>query len=102
MPRPGPRGARAPLELLHIIDRQAMPTSGEDHSGAIGFDAQEKLLDKLSEPRTSSAAARRASGAAFLTRLRERAGGNRRRRGGYRQRYGELEETLLEQEEACA
>jgi hypothetical protein len=22
---------------------------GEDHSGAIGFDAQEKLLDKLSE-----------------------------------------------------
>jgi nucleotide-binding universal stress UspA family protein len=74
----------APLELLHIIDRQARPPSAEDHSGTIGFDAQEKLLDKLSsaedEQRTRGA---RERGRQFLTRLRERAGGQRRRRGGY-------------------
>ena len=48
----------APLELLHIIDRHEATPSGEDHSGAIGFDAQEKLLDQLSledEARTRSA-----------------------------------------------
>ena len=67
------RRTEAPLELLHIIDRHAQRSAGEDHSGAIGFDAQEKLLDKLSaedEVRTREA---RERGRRFLTGLRERA-----------------------------
>ena len=33
----------APLEFLHVIDRHPEQGSGEDHSGAIGIDAQENL-----------------------------------------------------------
>jgi nucleotide-binding universal stress UspA family protein len=93
------RRTGVPLEFLHIIDRHEAPPSGEDHSGAIGFDAQEKLLDKLSsedEERTREA---RERGRQFLTRLRERATGNGVSEVDIRQRYGELEETLQEQEE---
>ena len=36
-----------PLELLHIIDRHQEPATSDDHSGAIGFDAQENLLNQL-------------------------------------------------------
>ena len=38
----------APLEVLHVIERHPEQGSGEDHSGAIGIDAQENLLAKLS------------------------------------------------------
>jgi nucleotide-binding universal stress UspA family protein len=92
------RRTGAPLEFLHIIDRHEAPPSAEDHSGTIGIDAQEKLLDKLSsedEQRTREAKER---GRQFLTRLRERAGASGVNEVDIRQRYGELEETLLEQE----
>ena len=39
----------APLELLHVIDHHSNLSSGQDHSGAIGADAQEKLLKQLSD-----------------------------------------------------
>ena len=48
----------APLEFLHVIDRHPEQGSGEDHSGAIGIDAQENLLTKLTaedEARTKNA-----------------------------------------------
>lgn len=89
----------APLELLHIIDRHEATPQGEDHSGAIGFDAQEKLLDQLSaedEQRTRDAKER---GRQLLTRLRERAGSAGAEPVDIRQRYGGLEETIREQEE---
>jgi hypothetical protein len=63
----------APLEFLHVIDRHPEQGSGEDHSGAIGIDAQENLLTKLTaedEIRTKNA---REQGRIFLNRLRERA-----------------------------
>ena len=41
------RQIKAPVEFLHVIDRHLEQGSGEDHSGAIGFDAQENLLNKL-------------------------------------------------------
>ncbi|MEE4109351.1 MAG: universal stress protein, partial [Halieaceae bacterium] len=94
------RRIAAPMELLHIIDRQEIPPASEDHSGAIGFDAQEKLLDKLSaedEQRTRDA---RERGRRFLGRLRERATAAGVSEVDIRQRHGDLEETLLEQEEA--
>ena len=38
-----------PLELLHVIDRHQETATSDDHSGAIGFDAQENLLNRLTE-----------------------------------------------------
>jgi nucleotide-binding universal stress UspA family protein len=38
-----------PLELLHIIDRHQEISASTDHSGAIGVDAQENLLNQLTE-----------------------------------------------------
>ena len=37
------------LELLHTIDRHQETATSDDHSGAIGFDAQENLLNRLTE-----------------------------------------------------
>ncbi|MEN1398791.1 universal stress protein [Pseudomonas aeruginosa] len=89
----------APLELLHVIDRHPEQGSGEDHSGAIGVNAQEELLTKLSaedESRTKNA---REQGRIFLNRLRERATAAGAALVDIRQRHGELEETLVEQAE---
>lgn len=89
----------APLEFLHVIDRHPELGSGEDHSGAIGIDAQENLLTMLSaedEARTKDA---RERGRIFLNRLRERATASGASLVDVRQRHGELEETLAEQAE---
>lgn len=90
----------APLELLHVIDRLAQPTAGDDHSGAIGIDAQELLLDKLSAQDEERMRSARESGRSLLTRLRERAQAAGASSVDIRQRYGELEETLMEQQRA--
>lgn len=93
------RRMNAPLEFLHVIDRHPEQGSGEDHSGAIGIDAQVNLLTKLSaedEARTKNA---REQGRIFLNRLRERAVAAGATQVDVRQRHGELEETLAEQEE---
>lgn len=89
----------APLEFLHVIDRHPEQGSGEDHSGAIGVNAQEELLTKLSaedEVRTKNA---REQGRIFLNQLRERAIAVGAALVDVRQRHGELEETLVEQAE---
>lgn len=89
----------APLEFLHVIDHHPEQGSGEDHSGAIGIDAQENLLTKLSaedEARTKNA---REQGRIFLNRLRERAVAAGATQVDVRQRHGELAETLAEQAE---
>jgi len=88
----------APLEFLHILDRQDIPPSAEDHSGAIGVDAQEKLLNKLSSEDEARSRAAREDGRVFLNRLRERAKAAGVEAPDVRQRHGELEETLVEQQ----
>ncbi len=88
----------APLEFLHILDRHPEIGSGEDHSGAIGFDAQEVLLQSLSEKDAERTRAMREAGRLFLNGLRERAIAAGVPAPDTRQRYGELEETLVEQE----
>ena len=88
----------APLELLHIIDRQEARPAAGDHSGAIGIDAQANLLDKLSTEDEARTRAAREAGRALLTRLRERASAAGADPVDIRRRYGELEETLREQE----
>lgn len=86
------------LEFLHIIDRSETLPSGEDHSGTIGFDAQEQLLDKLSTEDETRMRAAREQGRVFLAGLRERATAAGAPEVDVRQRYGELVETLQEQE----
>ena len=87
----------APLEFLHVIDRHPEQGSGEDHSGAIGIDAQENLLTKLSADDEARAKDAREHARIFLNRLRERACASGAALGAVRQRHGELEETLAEQ-----
>ncbi|MEO0435737.1 MAG: universal stress protein [Pseudomonadota bacterium] len=87
------------LELLHIIDRSETLPSGEDHSGAIGFDAQENLLSKLTSEDETRMRSLREQGRVFLSRLRERAKHAGATEVDVRQRYGELVDTLHEQED---
>lgn len=89
----------APLEFLHIIDRHPEQGSGEDRSGAIGVNAQEELLVKLSDQDEARARSVREQGRIFLNRLRERAVAAGAALVDVRQRHGELEETLVEQAE---
>ncbi|MGB3135138.1 MAG: universal stress protein [Candidatus Macondimonas sp.] len=89
----------APLEFLHVIVPHPMHGSGEDRSGAIGVNAQQELLIKLSEEDKARARSAREQGRIFLNRLRERAVAAGAARVDVRQRYGELEATLAEQED---
>jgi len=89
----------APLELLHVIDRHPEQGSGEDHSGAIGFNAQEHLLHDLSDKDAALARAKREQGRVFLNRLRERALAAGAPSADMRQRHGALDDTLAEQED---
>lgn len=88
----------APLELLHILDRHPEMASSTDHSGTIGIDAQELLLSALSEEDESRSKAAREQGRMFLNRLRERAVAAGVESPDVRQRHGNLEDTLTEQE----
>lgn len=88
----------APLEFLHVIDKHAEMARSEDHSGALGFDAQEKLLDQLSNEDQIKARSAREAGRQFLNRLRSRALAAGAFQVDMRQRHGALHETLVEQE----
>jgi len=88
----------APLEFIHVIDRHPEIGSGEDHSGAIGFNAQQQLLAELSSRDESRAREARERGRVFLNRLRERAVAAGIDAADVRQRHGGLVETLIEQQ----
>jgi nucleotide-binding universal stress UspA family protein len=88
----------APMEFLHVIDRHPEIGSGKDYSGAIGIDAQEDLLTQLSAEDEIRTRTVREQGRVFLNRLRERALATGAQSVDVRQRHGELEETLVEQE----
>ena len=84
----------APLELLHVIDRHPETALSSDHSGAIGPDAQQALLTRLSEEDEARVRAAREQGRLFLNRLRERALAAGVPVVDIRQRLGRLDETL--------
>jgi nucleotide-binding universal stress UspA family protein len=88
----------APLEFLHVIDHDPGMGAGEDYSGAIGFNAQENLLTQLSSQDEVRGKAAREQGRIFLNNLRERAIAAGTTSVDIRQRRGELEVTLAEQE----
>ncbi|MEA3642193.1 MAG: universal stress protein [Lamprobacter sp.] len=85
----------APLELLHILDREKEVALGKDHSGAIGVNAQQNLLTELADRDESRSKANRERGREFLNALRERALKLGVAAPDVRQRYGDLEETLV-------
>ena len=89
---------QAPLELLHVINRHPETASSDDHSGAIGIDASEQLLVEMSEKEGSKNKIAREQGRIFLDRLRERTLAAGVQTPDVRQRLGNLEETLSEQE----
>lgn len=93
------RRIEAPLEFLHVIDRHLEQGSGEDHSGAIGFNAQEALLTELSDKDAVRTREMREQGRLFLNRLRQRAIDAGVPAPDMRQRHGALDETLAEQED---
>lgn len=87
----------APLEFLHVIDRHPEQAKSGDLSGAIGIDSQDNLLTMLSSEDEALSKAAREHGRIFLNRLRERAINAGVMSADLRQRYGELEDTLVEQ-----
>jgi hypothetical protein len=91
----------APLELLHILDRQARGGQRRDHSGAIGVNAQETLLTELSEEDEARSKAMREEGRLFLNRLRERAIAAGVEAPDVRQRYGDLERPWWSRQDGC-
>lgn len=90
----------APLEFLHVLDRHTELSVGGDYSGTIGMDAQETLLSELADQDETKSRAAREQGRIFLNRLRERAVAGGIALPDVRQRHGQLEETLVEQQKA--
>lgn len=85
-----------PLELLHIIDRHPALQCGQDHSGAIGANAQETLLKNLGDEDAVRTRAEREQARGFLQGLRARAETAGASPVDTRQRHGDLEQTLSE------
>lgn len=86
---------RAPLTLLNVIDRHPERSDGRDHSGTIGINAKEALLETLSGEDEARARALREQGRVLLHRLRQRALAAGVAEADTRQRHGELQETLM-------
>lgn len=90
------------LELLHIIDRHQETATSDDHSGAIGFDAQETLLNRLAEEEGERFRETREQGRVFLNSLKLRCEQQESISVDVRQRYGQLLETLDERQNDVA
>ncbi|MEZ5478077.1 MAG: universal stress protein [Thiolinea sp.] len=89
-----------PLEFLHVLDRHPeRARHSHDHSGAIGFDAQQALLDELARDDEDFSRRAREQGRVFLNQLRERAMVAGVAAPDVRQRHGALVDTLIEQED---
>jgi nucleotide-binding universal stress UspA family protein len=86
------------LELLHILDRHPEEGSSDDHSGTIGFNAQEVLLTELAQKDEIRVKEMREVGRRFLGELREKAYAAGVVQVDIRQRHGELQEAVIEQE----
>ncbi|MBK1648987.1 universal stress protein [Rhabdochromatium marinum] len=92
------RRLNAPLELLHLLARHPEVANGRDRSGAIGVNAQQHLLETLAEEDAARGRDAREQGRVFLNTLRQRALQAGVVAPDVRQRYGDLEETLVEQQ----
>jgi len=86
------------LNILHILDHKFENRVRHDHSGAIGLDAQQTLLDELSNNDESLSKLMREKGRLLLNNLKERA----LEKGCFpvevKQRSGDLLETIKEKQ----
>jgi nucleotide-binding universal stress UspA family protein len=92
------QGLQLPLEFLHILDRHPELSSGNDRSGSLGPEPQDALMERLVAEESVKSKAAREEGRAFLSTLRARAMARGIENPGMRQRHGELEDTLVEQQ----
>ncbi|CAN5229257.1 universal stress protein [soil metagenome] len=88
----------APLELLHVLERNPDAATVTDLSGAIGLGAQEALLSQLSELDAQRGKLAQEAGRQMLASARARATAAGVQRLDGRLRHGELVDTLLELE----
>ncbi len=86
------------LELLHVLDRDQPLQSDQDHSGALGVNAQENLLKKIVDEQELRSRQARETGRRLLNDLRQRVIDQGLTLVDMRQRHGELIESLLERQ----
>lgn len=87
---------QAPLEFLHVLERDPDAAAVTDFSGAIGVDAQESLLKALSEHDEQRSVALREAGRALLAHARRRAAAAGAAHLDARLRHGDLIATAIE------
>lgn len=88
----------APLQFLHVLDRHPERAAVSDYSGAIGFDAQEHLLEELASLDEKRSKLAQQHGKHILQAARERASLAGVQVIDTLQRHGSLVGTLLELE----
>lgn len=84
----------SPIEIMHVIDRHNEIGSGDDHSGAIGVNAQEALLVKLADADREKAIEAKAAGREFVQSLKSRLEVNGNLEVDTRLRHGSLLDCL--------
>jgi nucleotide-binding universal stress UspA family protein len=89
------------LELLHVVDRHPERASkADDHSGAIGIDAQETLLADLSLEDEQRTRQKREAGREFLAILQNTLAQTTVQSVDIKQRLGDLEEALSSEQDS--
>jgi len=91
-----------PVQLLHIIDKHPeRAQKNDDHSGALGIDAQEHLLTDLTVADEEKSKKARERGRIFLANLQETLRLSVTVPVDIKQRFGELEHSLSEQQDTA-
>jgi nucleotide-binding universal stress UspA family protein len=88
----------APLEFVHVLERSSAQAAITDYSGAIGFGAQDSLLQELSELDEQRGKLAQEAGRRLLAGARERALAAGVTRLDTRLRQGTLVDTVLDLE----
>ena len=87
---------QAPLEFLHVLERHPERSDNHDFSGTIGIDAQQDLLQRLSDADAVLAKRAQEPGRQMLAQARARAEAAGAGPLDGRLRHGELAETVQE------
>ncbi|MBE0548140.1 MAG: universal stress protein [Rubrivivax sp.] len=87
-----------PLEFLHVLERHPERATIKDYSGAIGLDAQDSLLQELSDADEQHGKLAQEAGRRLLVQARARATAAGLNQVDGRLRHGELVDTVLEME----
>jgi len=88
----------APLQFLHVLERHPERAASTDATGIIGFDAQDSLLQELSELDHRRAQIAQEAGRRLLAAARARVEGAGRTAVDTLMRHGALAETAVELE----